>query len=176
MGDSDSGEVRQLRIEMEILKSQYREFVHDRMAAFGPRREGPWPDIFVVMPFDPRLRPIYERHIRQVASRLDLEVKRGDDIGGVGRPIIEDIRSAILGARVVIADCTARNQNVCYEIGLAHAAGRPTILIAQSLDDVPYDLQQFRVIIYENTPDGMDQFEENLADMIASIIAPTAVR
>ena len=66
-----------------------------------------------------------------------------------------DIWSAINAARIIVADCTGRNPNVMYEIGLAHAIGKYTILLAQSIRDVPFDLRHLRYIIYSNTPDGL---------------------
>jgi hypothetical protein len=63
---------------------------------------------------------------------------------------------------VLIADCTGRNPNVCYEIGVAHTLGRTVILITQSKDDVPFDLQSIRYILYENAPRGMPLFGQSL--------------
>ena len=77
---------------------------------------------------------------------------------------MRDIWSAIHAARVVVADCTGRNPNVFYEIGLAHAIGRQTILIAQSLRDVPFDLRSLRVIIYDRK--DMRTFEKTLLETI----------
>ncbi|KKK66434.1 hypothetical protein LCGC14_2964150, partial [marine sediment metagenome] len=65
--------------------------------------------------------------------------------------IMADIWSAIYHSRLVVADCTNRNANVFYEIGLAHAIGRPVILTTQKLKDVPFDLRQIRCIEYEFT-------------------------
>jgi hypothetical protein len=77
-----------------------------------------------------------------------------------------DVWSAINAAKVIVADCTGRNPNVMYEIGLAHAIGRHTILISQSIDDVPFDLRHLRVIVYDYTPRGMREFEMKLAETI----------
>src|SRR5208282_3164435 len=165
----DEETIAELRREIDELKKQYRELVWDRTAILGLPRVGVWPDIFVLMPFATKLEPIYTRHIKKIGSRLGLRVGRGDDIGGIG-PIVKDVWSAIQSARVVVADCTGRNQNVCYEIGLAHAIGRQTILISQSMKDVPFELQQFRVIIYEYTPPGMQAFETAFSGAIQSVI------
>src|SRR6266700_3613748 len=40
-------------------------------------------------------------------------------------------------SRVVICDCTKRNPNVFYEIGIAYTLGRDVILITQNDADVP---------------------------------------
>jgi hypothetical protein len=122
-------------------------------------------DIFVVMSFKPKFRPIYEDHILNVAKGLNLTAKRADDFFGAHH-IMGDVWEAINAARFVIADCTERNANVFYEIGMAHTVGRTVILITQEAKDVPFDLQAIRYIHYEYTPPGMKTFEKTLAQTL----------
>lgn len=124
-------------------------------------------DLFVVMPFDPELGPVYEDHITQCARELNLSIARGDD-SFTARSVMHDIWNAISGARAVVADCTGRNPNVFYEIGLAHAVGKPVILITQKIDDVPFDIRHLRYIQYDYTPRGMRIFEKVLSDTLRS--------
>jgi hypothetical protein len=126
-----------------------------------PRSTPNHADIFVLMPFRETLRPVYEDHIKTVAGRFERPVARADDFFS-SESIIEEIWDAINAAEIVIADCTGRNPNVFYEIGMAHTLGKRVILISQALDDVPFDLRQRRVIEYEFTPRGMEVFEQNL--------------
>lgn len=129
---------------------------------FGKPHEFSGPlDIFVLMSFQPEFRAVYDVHIVNVASALNLIAKRADDFFGAHH-IMTDVWEAINAARVLIADCTGRNPNVFYEIGVAHTLGRTVILITQSKDDVPFDLQSIRYILYENTPRGMPLFEQSL--------------
>ena len=79
---------------------------------------------------------------------------------------MKDVWSAIHAAQVIVADCTGRNPNVFYEIGLAHAIGRHTVLISQSIDDIPFDLRHLRIIAYEYTPRGMKAFANTLVETI----------
>jgi DNA-binding transcriptional ArsR family regulator len=123
------------------------------------------PDLFVAMPFLPSLRPIFDDHILPVARRIGLSAVRADDFFAT-RSIVSDIWAAVCAARIVVADCTGRNPNVFYEIGLAHTVGRPVILITQTDDDVPFDLRHIRYIRYEYTPRGMSDFEQRLAATI----------
>jgi hypothetical protein len=122
-------------------------------------------DLFVLMPFDPQLRPVYEDHIAQCARELHLSIARGDDLF-TAQSVMGDIWNAISGAKAVIADCTGRNPNVFYETGLAHAVGKPVILITQNTDDVPFDIRHLRYIQYDYTPRGMRIFEKRLADTL----------
>ena len=64
-------------------------------------------------------------------------------------------------SRAVIADCTTRNPNVFYEIGMAQTVGKPVLLITQDESDVPFDLRHLRYIKYAYTPPGMAAFEAN---------------
>jgi hypothetical protein len=118
-------------------------------------------DVFVMMPFTAEIRPVYEDHIVRTVNRLNKTVARGDDFFGTGS-IMSKIWAAICSARIIIADCTGRNPNVFYEIGVAHTVGKPVILITQEIDDVPFDLRHIRFIRYEFTPRGMRTFEESL--------------
>lgn len=137
---------------------------------FGrPRKSRDLPDIFVVMPFVASLLPVYEDHVRPVAARLALSIQRADDFFSV-REIMTDVWEGIYGAKLVIADCTGRNPNVFYEIGIAHTLGKPVILIAQSADDVPSDLRSIRYINYQYTPPGMKSFENTLTKTLTKTL------
>ncbi len=125
-------------------------------------------DIFVLMPFDQELKPIFEDHIAVVAKKLKMTIARADDFFSAS-PIMDEIWSAIVRSEVIIADCTGRNPNVFYEIGIAHTLGKSVVLITQNPEDVPFDLRQRRFITYEYTPRGIKQFEESLHVTLVNI-------
>jgi len=122
-------------------------------------------DVFVLMPFAEELRPVYEDHIVTAVKGLGLSVARADDFF-TADSIISDVWNAVSSAGIIVADCTTRNPNVFYELGIAHTLGKRAILIAQSATDIPFDVHHIRTIIYEFTPRGMKQFEEQLAATI----------
>ncbi|KTC71480.1 hypothetical protein Lbir_1734 [Legionella birminghamensis] len=70
--------------------------------------------------------------------------------------VIQDVVSLIDRSRVVICDCTTRNPNVFYEIGIAHTIGREVILITQSAEDIPFDLRHLRYVSYLNNGEGLE--------------------
>lgn len=125
---------------------------------------------FVLMPFREDLRPVFDDHIKQVCALLGLSVARADQIFSV-RPIMDDIREAVLTARFIIADLTDFNPNVFYEIGICHALGKDVILITQD-SKVPFDLSHIRHIRYEYTPRGMKQFEETFSNTLRALLEP----
>lgn len=124
-------------------------------------------DVFVIMPFLKELKPVYEDHIRTALKKMNLTVARGDDFF-TAKSVMSDIWNAMNACRLVIADCTGRNPNVFYEMGMAHTLGKPVILISQNRDDIPFDIQHIRYLIYEYTPRGMSEFEKTLTATIES--------
>jgi len=133
-----------------------------------PKQAGDLPEVFVLMPFKPELRPIYDR-IRSVTEKQELSIARADDFFS-SDTIVEEVWDAINAARVIIADCTSQNPNVFYEIGIAHTLGKPVISISQTLDDVPFDVKHRRAIIYELTPSGITNFEQSLAKTLEFVL------
>lgn len=122
-------------------------------------------DLFVLMPFTDELKPVYQDHIVRVAKSLKLAAARADDFFTT-QSIMSDVWNAICDGRLIIADCTGRNPNVFYEIGLAHTVGKNVILITQDKDDIPFDIRHLRFIEYEFTPRGMKDFEKRLTETI----------
>jgi nucleoside 2-deoxyribosyltransferase len=138
---------------------------------FGRPSQPPTPaDVFVLMPFTDELKPIYEDHIKAVTQRLGLTAVRADDFFAANS-IMSDVWNAINQARILIADCTGRNPNVFYELGIAHTLGKPVILIAQSADDIPFDIRHIRTIVYNFTPRGMREFESAVAATLETELA-----
>jgi hypothetical protein len=129
----------------------------------------PGTDIFVLMPFSEALRPVYTDHILRVANKLELSIARADDFYTT-HEIMNDVWQGISTSKLIVADCTDRNPNVFYEIGIAHTLGKQVILITQTLEDIPFDLRHRRVIEYQYTPRGMGEFEEKLLATIKNVL------
>ena len=122
------------------------------------------------MPFTDELKPVYEDHVKAVTQRLGLTAVRAD-VFFAANSIMSDVWNAINQARILIADCTGRNPNVFYELGIAHTLGKPVILIAQSADDIPFDIRHIRTIVYNFTPRGMRDFESAVAATLETELA-----
>ena len=104
------------------------------------------------------------------AAQSSLTVIRADDINRAGS-FIRDILQHLFASHIVIADLTGQNPNVFYELGVRHSISPRTILIAQSLQDIPSDLREYRTIIYETNAKGVAEFSERLAEYLADIHA-----
>ena len=122
------------------------------------------------MPFAVELQSIYDDHIKNIAQELNMSVARADDFFTT-QVVMEEIWVAIANSRIMIADCTDRNPNVFYEIGIAHSIGKPVILITQNPEDVPFDLRYRRYIKYVYTPRGIKDFEERLRKTLIEVNA-----
>lgn len=105
--------------------------------------------VLVIMPFTASLNFVYDV-IKDVVSSQRLECHRVDE-SSIARPIVDDIKEWLANAYLVVADLTGKNPNVYYEAGFAHALSKKVILIAQSTDDLTFDLRSIRTIFY-STP------------------------
>lgn len=120
-----------------------------------------------MMPFDSRFDRVYET-LCQAAQAAGLRCRRADDIWE-NPAIIQDVVSLIDRSRVVICDCTGRNPNVFYEIGIAHTLGRDVILITQSESDIPFDLRHLRYVKYLNNGEGLSSLRSQLEPRLVQI-------
>lgn len=105
---------------------------------------------FVVMPFHPLFGEQYDKVLRPAIESAGLVCVRGDEIYAK-QSIIQDIWESIRHCRLVVAELSGRNPNVMYEIGLAHAIGKPIVLLTRNEADVPFDLLALRYIRYDTS-------------------------
>src|SRR4051812_35028355 len=103
---------------------------------------------FALMPFSPEFDDIYNYGIKESCKNADAYCERVDEQIYHER-ILDRIYNQIAKADLIIADMTGRNPNVFYEVGYAHALNKPTILLTQNLEDIPFDLKHFPHIIYD---------------------------
>jgi hypothetical protein len=125
--------------------------------------------VFVAMQFGQPFDTLYQEVINPGARKLNLDVIRIDELAGPGI-IFEDIKRQIAEAKIVIAEITAPNQNVFYELGYAHALNKPTILLAQRGKELPFDIRSYRVIFYDDSIGGKPALERNLQKHLEAIL------
>lgn len=124
--------------------------------------------VSVMMPFAAEFDPVYAA-IQSAVKSLGLKPMRADNFWE-HHYVIQDIVNLIARARVVICDLSSRNPNVFYEAGIAHALGKEVILIAQSQDDVPFDLRHIRYVKYLNNEQGLASLSESIESRIQTVI------
>jgi hypothetical protein len=136
---------------------------------FGkPKRMLEAAHVFVLMPFSTELRSVYDGPIKRACRRMKMSVERADDIFSVSE-VMQDIWASIANALIVVADCTGKNPNVFYELGMAHTLGKQVILIAQKDEDVPSDIRHIRYIRYRLT--APTTFEKRLFQTLRQLAA-----
>lgn len=107
------------------------------------------PRAFVIMPFASELDFVHGV-IEQTVTRYGIDCVRADQIA-ISRPVMEDVKAQIAEADLVIVDFTNKNPNVYYEAGLADAWKKDWIVLAQSTEDLTFDVRHIRCIQYSNT-------------------------
>jgi len=118
--------------------------------------------VFVLMSFSPDMDPIY-RIILDAAGEVGLRTYRADSISEAGS-IIDQIFESIAKSGLIVADLTGRNQNVMYELGLANAMGKKTLLLSQHAQELPFDVRQQRVLIYDRSLAKRKELRNRLAE------------
>lgn len=116
---------------------------------------------FVVMPFSPELNDVYILGIREVAEGLGIVVERADEIQH-NQSIPDVIRDKITSCDVVIADTSRPNPNVFYEVGMAHAMQKETILICRDAGNIPFDIRAINHVVYTSIVELRDKLRERL--------------
>lgn len=123
-------------------------------------------DVFVVMPFQSSLKKAYYRVV-EICGTQNLHAKRSDSEIYPSSDIMKAIVQSIVRSRIIIAMIDGRNPNVMYELGIAHALGKPTIAICKKNEKVPFDVGGKYVIMYGN----YKELESELLEAIARITA-----
>jgi ActR/RegA family two-component response regulator len=130
------------------------------------KREGPF--AFTLMPFTADFFEIHKELKEAIEETFALACKRADDFFEPRR-LMDDIERCIKTAELVVADLTGRNPNVFYEVGLCHGLGQTVFLLTQKIEDVPPDLQDVRLIVYENSLSGVEILKTKLLKAIGEI-------
>lgn len=102
--------------------------------------------VFVIMPFEDEFFEVYEMLKMEFEDKYEF-TNAGEE--GNQQNILKDIIQPIFEADIVIADLTGTNANVMYELGLAHAFNKKTIVITKDfMSALPFDLKQYRAKDY----------------------------
>lgn len=130
------------------------------------------PKLFVVMPFGKKpvgeelidYDEIYKTIFKPAAVKAGFEIARIDEIPESGS-IPEQYLRELYRADVVLADVSAPNANVFYELGIRHAVSSSgTVLTAMEGSRLPFDIAHLRVVFY--VPDDGASAVEDIATAI----------
>jgi hypothetical protein len=108
------------------------------------------PFVFVIMPFDQEWSDVYDLGIKPACTAAGARCERVDEQMFLEN-ILERIYGQIEKADFIVAEMTGRSPNVFYEAGYARGVRKPTILLTQRVEDIPFDLRHYPHIVYGNS-------------------------
>lgn len=108
---------------------------------------------FISMPFTEALQEVYTAIETEVRESLNGQwsCAKADDKPGLGMAT-EKVISCLLNASLVIAvvadprEANTINPNVMYELGIAHSFRRPTIVVADASNELPFNIRSVETI------------------------------
>lgn len=114
-----------------------------------------WNEAFIIMEFgNPRMDNLYKYGILPLLKEAGFEPKRVDQYEFEGR-ITDEILQNLVTCQIVVAECSAANKNVFFEIGYALGNKRDVIFLVDDAEHIPFDLKDFRFIIHHDSIDAL---------------------
>src|SRR5215470_14633720 len=107
------------------------------------------PIVYVSMSPNPDLQPVYVKVIKPTLEMHGLICTR-NEIGSSTAIITTQVFEYIDAADLVLCDLTYHYGPTYYELGIAHAFRKPTILISQQTGDIPFDTRYQQALAYKD--------------------------
>ena len=131
------------------------------------------PIVFMAMPFSDPYNDLYSHVFEPVCEKCDLVAYRSDKTYETGI-IIAEIVQKMFRSHIIVAEITPNpaNPNVYYEVGFAHALGKPVILVADRNcpHKLPFDISPFKVLFYDNKIAGKESIIKDLVGYLQSFL------
>ena len=104
--------------------------------------------LFAAMPFTEQFELLFDTALEPAALEAGVALRRVDRQAFTG-DIVAEIRRLIRSSAGMIADLTGLNDNVLYEVGVAHGCGRRVIQVCSTpLNALPFSLRNNKTIPY----------------------------
>lgn len=109
---------------------------------------------FVIMPFskttDEHTEDYWTKHFESflkpiIEENPNLEARRSKAMRG---DILREIITDLVVSRVVVADLTDQNPNVCWELGVRQSFKHGTVTIADEVTELPFDIDKKGTLRY----------------------------
>lgn len=108
------------------------------------------------------------------AKECGFTALRADAIDKTGI-ITSQVIQYIIEAPMVVADLTARNPNVFYELALRHALRKPFVQLIDQSEQIPFDVAGIRTIRFSLTDlDSVEPTKTQLVKQMRSMAEPNA--
>ncbi|MYW09788.1 hypothetical protein GT034_15680 [Streptomyces sp. SID2563] len=112
---------------------------------------------------------VYDEVVRAACQEHRLVPLRADAIADTGE-ITDQIHQRLETDDIVIADVSAGNANVMYELGYRNGTGKPVILIGES-GRLPFDIAQLRTIRFRRTESSLHDARDQLSRVLGEGLA-----
>jgi len=116
------------------------------------------PRCFVISPIGQEGSPerehaddVFDYIIKPAMDQCGVEVVRADHLQQPGR-ISDQMFAEIFNDDLCVAVLTGHNPNVFYELAVAQCAARPTIILLQKGEELPFDIRDLRCVYYDLKP------------------------
>ena len=118
---------------------------------------------------------VYLTGIRPALEALGTTVVRADEMSGA--LVMKSVFDALISCDVMVADISAGNANVMYELGVRHALRRGiTVLVMAAGGHIPYNIAYLRVVAYATDgqgrlrSDSVDEFRHTLTRTVGAAL------
>ncbi|MGB7250146.1 MAG: hypothetical protein WBC73_14500 [Phormidesmis sp.] len=117
--------------------------------------------VFVAMPFAANMDDTYHYGIQGAVKAAGFICERADLSSFTG-DVLTWVKHRIDSATLVIADLTGANANVYLEVGYAWGRNRQTVLLIRDTEDLKFDVQGQKCILYKNIQNLEDLLRQEL--------------
>lgn len=141
--------IRDVDDQLNVLPKEEYVFGYPLSPMRPPRQPGDKRPGFVIMPYSnfDKFEDIKET-ITEAGKKHNFDCEVSLDLRDAGN-VQHQIWRGIRRAEALVADLTGNNPNVFYEVGLAHALGKPINFITQDTAKLPFDVLTSRCIRYD---------------------------
>jgi nucleoside 2-deoxyribosyltransferase len=120
-----------------------------------------------------RANGILDEIIRPALEPLDYRVERADHDKTPGI-VTNAIITKIIDADLVVADLTALNPNVMYELAVRHATQKPVVQMMEEGSRLPFDVQEMHTVFFRAELVGRSKAVKDLETAAASAVREEA--
>lgn len=125
---------------------------------------------FVIMPFAQEFTQAYKDLIKPSIENCGINCIRADE--DAQGNIHQQMMQKIFDADVLVADITGLNPNVFYELGVAHAISKKTVVICNGaqVNKIPFDIAPYRILSYNLNKEELMNWRNALQEEIMTVI------
>lgn len=111
------------------------------------------------------VNPVREA-LELISNRLHLQIFQADYFN-IEEQIVPQLIETIKKSDVVIADISNESPNIYYEVGIAHSAGKPVILVSQTNNFNRFSLLSYRFYNYDIDSKGIKNLSFRLEQLLS---------